>query len=307
MASDASSGSKTHGDTNGGQAAPRDATADAKPQSAALSGRTRLLGLIADPVAQARSPMLVNALLERRGAFGDFAMLPLQVASAGLAEAVAGLRHVASFAGAIVSMPHKEAIVPLLDGLGPEAQRVGAVNVVRRHDDGRLTGTTLDGEGFVAGLRHAGHRIDGRSFLLVGAGGAGAAIAFALARHRCASLRIENRTRPRAEFLAMRVRDAFPHADVRVGHEPGTRYDVAINATSLGMAAGDPLPMSDAMIDAAALIAECVVAMDVTPLLATAQARGKAVHRGVAMLEAQLELLLDFMGVAPSDAHPSRA
>jgi shikimate dehydrogenase len=181
------------------------------------------------------------------------------------------------------------------------------VNVVRRHDDGRLTGTTLDGEGFVAGLRHAGHRIDGRSFLLVGAGGAGAAIAFALARHRCASLRIENRTRPRAEFLAMRVRDAFPHADVRVGHEPGTRYDVAINATSLGMAAGDPLPMSDAMIDAAALIAECVVAMDVTPLLATAQARGKAVHRGVAMLEAQLELLLDFMGVAPSDAHPSRA
>ena len=204
-------------------------------------------------------------------------------------------------------MPHKESIVPLLDALGPEGQRVGAVNVVRRGDDGRLTGTTLDGEGFVAGLRQAGHRVDGASFLLAGAGGAGAAIAFALARHGSASLTIENRTRARAEFLAMRVRDTYPHADVRVGHRPGATYDVAINATSLGMAPGDPLPLSDAVLDAASLVAECVVTTDTTPLLAAARARGKAVHGGLAMLEAQLELLLDFMGAAPADASPSRA
>jgi len=93
--------------------------------------------------------------------------------------------------GAFVSMPHKAAIVPLLDELTPEARLVGAVNVVRRAADGRLIGTVLDSEGFVAGLRSAGHEVAGASYLLMGAGGAAAAIAFALAAHGCASLTID--------------------------------------------------------------------------------------------------------------------
>ena len=264
-----------------------------------ITGRTKLLGLIADPVAAARSPILANASLARRGRESEYVLLALQVADGDLAPVVAGLRRIATFAGAIVSMPHKETVVPLLDELSPEARLVGAVNVVRREEGGRLVGTTLDGEGFVAGLRAAGHEVAGRRVLLCGAGGAGAAIAFALVKHGCTALAIENRTRLRAEMLAARLADGFPYADVRVGVRPGDRWDVAVNATPLGMQDGDPLPMSDAMLDAAELVADCVVTRDATPLLEAARARGRAVQPGRAMLEAQMELLLAFMGVGP--------
>lgn len=264
-----------------------------------ISGRTRLLGLIADPLVGARSPSLANAALARRGRASEFVLLPLQVAADDLATVVAGLRRVGTFAGTIVSMPHKETVVPLLDELTPEARLVGAVNAVRRETDGRLAGTTLDGEGFVAGLSAAGHDVAGKRILLCGAGGAGAAIAFALVKHGCASLTIENRTRLRAELLATRIADVFPYAEVTIGHRPDATYDVAVNATSLGMHDGEPLPMNDEMIDAAALVAECVVTRDVTPLLAEARRRGRQTHGGLAMLDAQIELLLDFMGVGP--------
>ena len=159
-----------------------------------ITGATRILGLIADPVVQARSPVMANALLQRRGLFGTFVLLPMQVPVGALGDVVAALRHVQNFAGAIVSMPHKSEIVALLDELTPQARLVGAVNVITRTADGLLMGTMFDGEGFVAGLRSAGHEVEGACCLLVGAGGAAAAIAFALASHGCESLTITNRT-----------------------------------------------------------------------------------------------------------------
>jgi shikimate dehydrogenase len=240
---------------------------------------------------------MANALLQRRGQLGRFVLVPLHVSAAALGEVVAGLRQLQNFAGAIVSMPHKAAMAPLLDELTPEARLVGAVNVVRRAAEGRLAGTVLDGEGFVAGLRSTGHDVAGASCLLVGAGGAAAAIAFALARHGCASLAIANRTGTKATALAARLRDAFPAVRVAIGDGADACYDLAINATSLGMKPDDPLPMSDAVIERAALVAECVVAPETTPLLERAAAKRRAVHTGVPMLSAQMELLLRFMGV----------
>lgn len=264
---------------------------------AEITGRTRILGLIADPVAQARSPGLANALLRRRGRFGAFVLVPMQVPEGSLASVVAALRDVHNFAGAIVSMPHKAAIVPLLDELAPEARLVGAVNVFARTPDGRLAGNVLDGEGFVGGLRSAGHEPQGTACVLVGAGGAASAIAFALARHGCASLTITNRTAAKAAALAARVRAAFPGVQVRSGDLEDTRYDMAINATSLGMRENDALPMSDDVIERSDLVAECVLAPEMTRLLEVARAKGRRIHTGVPMLTAQMELLLRFMGV----------
>jgi len=262
-----------------------------------ITGRTRFLGLIAAPVVQARAPAMANALLAERGRFGAFVLLPLEVTAAGLADVTRALRHVASFAGAIVSMPHKTAIVPLLDDVTPEARLVGAVNVIRRTVDARLVGTVLDGEGFVAGLRGAGHEVAGRRCLLVGAGGAAAAIAVALAQHGCAALAIVNRTPAKAAALAERVRRAVPGVAVGVGDDPAARWDVAVNATSLGMRPDDPLPMSDDVLRRTALVAECVLAPETTALLARAAALGCRVHGGVPMLAAQMDLMLRCMGV----------
>lgn len=272
----------------------------------AISGRTRLLALIADPVVQARSPAMANALLEERGQRGAFVLVPMQVPAGALADVVVALRRVGNLAGAIVSMPHKSAIVPLLDELTPEAAMVGAVNVVRRMDGGRLIGTVMDGEGFVAGLRQAGHEVRGAACLLVGAGGAASAIAFALARSGCACLTIVNRTASRAADLAARVRAAFPAVQVRLGDAADARYDLAINGTSLGMKVGDALPMARDIVQRSTLIAECVIAPETTELLTLAAASGRAIHTGVPMLEAQMSLMLEFMGVDGASG-PGRA
>jgi len=269
------------------------------PDAGDITGATRLLALIADPVVQARSPAMANALLRRAGQLGAFVLVPMEVPSGALPEVVEAIRRIGNFAGAIVSMPHKTAIVSLLDELTAEAQQVGAVNVMRRAADGRLEGSVLDGEGFVSGLRSAGHEVAGRSCLLVGAGGAAAAIAFSLARHGCRSLAIENRTTARAVALATRLHSSFPALPVQTGDCADAVYDIAINATSLGMKPDDALPVGRDVIERSSLIAECVLAPEMTRLLLLAKDLGRVVHPGLPMLHAQMELLLRFMGVEP--------
>src|SRR4029450_6773066 len=116
----------------------------------------------------------------------------------------------------------------------------------RRAGGGRATdGNVLDGEGFVAGVGSAGRDGGGRSCLLVGAGGAASAIAFALATHGCGSLTIANRTSSKAASLCARVREACPQARVGIGDASEGAYDIVINATSLGMRPEDDLPVAE--------------------------------------------------------------
>ena len=209
-----------------------------------------------------------------------FVLVPMHVAADGLAECVAALRHVRNFGGAIVSMPHKTAIVRLLDELTPEARLVGAVNVIQRRADGGLVGTILDGEGFVGGLAREGHRVAGAHCLLAGAGGAASAVAFALAKHGCASLCIVNRTRRRPMNWRARVRRAFPAVRVVTDATSLRRIDIAVNGTSLGMQPDDALPFPDSVIERSALVAECVIAPEMTRLLQSrAAARQRDSHR----------------------------
>ncbi len=265
-------------------------------QTRPISGASRILGVVADPVSQARSPAMANALLQQRGLFGSFVLLPMHVAAAGFPAFMAGLRATQNFAGTIVSMPHKLVACDLVDELTPQARLVGAVNVVRRNADGGLLGTMLDGEGFVAGLARAGHMVQGADILLVGAGGAASAIAFALAKHGCASLCLLNRTPQRAQALAQRVSQAFPQVKVATQDHPTAHYHLGINGTSLGMKAGDELPLSASQVSRCEVLAECVLAPEMTQLLTLAASQGKTVHTGIPMLAAQMDLMLSFMG-----------
>lgn len=262
-----------------------------------FTGATRVIGLIADPIAQARAPGMLNALLESRGLLGPCVMVPLHFSPAALPGFIAALKTMHNLAGCVVSMPYKAMVADHLDALTPEGRLVGAVNLIRRDPDGQLTGTALDGEGMVAGLMKAGWRVEGADCLLAGAGGAAAAIAFALAKHGCRSLAIINRTADRAEALAGRVRAAFPKVRATCGIDPMAGFDIAINGTSLGMQAGDVLPFDPAVIERSSLVAECVIAPEMTALLKTAQTHGRAIHTGVPMLAAQLEMMLEFMNI----------
>jgi len=258
-----------------------------------ITGRTDLLVIIADPVAQARSPALVNAALATRER--DAVMVPLRVKAGDLEPVLAGLRAIHTFRGALVSMPHKTVLVDLLDEVLPEGRQVGACNVLRREPDGRLVGTMFDGEGFVGGLRAAGHHVGGKRVFLAGAGGAASGIAFAMGKHGAAALTIHNRTAAKATALAARVRAAWPALAVATGGPDPSDHDLVVNATSLGMQPGDALPLDVTRLTPGTVAAEVVIRPEPTPFLAEAAKRGCAVHHGEPMLAAQIDLAIDFM------------
>jgi shikimate dehydrogenase len=197
-----------------------------------ISGRTRLYLIIADPITQVKAPELLAPVFAEAG--HDGVCVPLHVSAADLPRVVASLRRVQNLGGFSVTVPHKEAMALLCDDLTPPAREAGAVNAIRREPDGRLLGAMFDGEGFVAGLRAAGHDLAGKRVFMAGAGGAANGIGFALARHGVAAITIVNRTESRAAALATRIAAAFPACVVHPFGTPGG-HDLAVNATALGL------------------------------------------------------------------------
>lgn len=258
-----------------------------------ISGNTRLFAILADPVAQVRTPQVLNDYFAARGV--DAILVPMHVAAENLEEVLGGLRRMKNLGGFIVTVPHKIAIARLCDALGPAAQAVGSVNTVRRTADGRLVGDMFDGAGFVGGLRSQGHDPEGKRALLVGAGGAASAIAFALSEAGASRVTVANRTRAKAEAVVEHVRRALPQADIGVGEADPRGYDMVVNGTSLGMRPDDPLPLDVARLEPRVLVAEIIMKPELTPLLEAARQRGCPVHYGRHMLDCQVELMARFM------------
>lgn len=208
-----------------------------------LSGSTRLLGVIGHPIRHTLSPQMHNAAFAASGL--DYVYLPMEVRPVDLAAAVGGARAL-GFRGFNVTMPHKEAILPLLDDLDRAAEVSGAVNTVVIEESG-LRGANTDVSGFVDACREAGVSLEEATVLVVGAGGAAAAIAVAALGEDARELRMINRSRSRAERLGERLRKAYPGAKVSVydGSDPRAAArgaHVLVNATYLGMKDDDPLP-----------------------------------------------------------------
>ena len=224
-----------------------------------LSGKTRLLGVIGHPIGHTLSPRMHNAAFAASGL--DYVYVPLDVRPEDLPEAVAGLGAL-GFRGFNVTMPHKEAILPLLEEVDGAARVSGAVNTVTIEDH-ILRGTNTDISGFAEACREVGVSFAGGRVLLVGAGGAAAAIAVAVLGEGASELRILNRSRWRADNLRDRLRWAYPEAAVSV-HDAGDPQraalgaDVIVNATYLGMKDGDPLPVPASCLEANTVVCDAV-------------------------------------------------
>ncbi|MFK0091893.1 shikimate dehydrogenase family protein [Pseudomonas sp. NPDC090592] len=256
---------------------------------AAISGTTRVFAILADPVAQVKSPQAVNRMASERGE--NSVLVPMQVAPADLARVVEGLRAVQSIGGFVVTVPHKSAVVDYCDTVSDAVRQVGAANVVTRSTDGRLHGHNLDGLGFVAGLRLGGIEPAGLSVYLAGAGGAACAIAFALAQAGVRSLTVYNRTPAKARQLLERLAEAYPGLATAVGTDNPSEHDLVVNATSLGMREGDALPCDASRLEAGQVVAEIIMEPALTPLLQAAKRQGCQTHPGVSMMEGQLEMI----------------
>ena len=261
-----------------------------------ITGATQVYLHLAHPSVHARTPQVMNAEFARRGV--NAVAVSADVAPVDLGEFARGLRGWRNLAGLSVTMPHKETLAAHVDELAGPAALIGAVNVVRREADGRLVAASTDGPGFVAGLRAAGHELSGRRVLLAGAGGAGRAVAFAVAGAGAASLTIANRTAVRADRLARDIAAAYPAMAVAAGPPDPAGHDVVINATSLGMQPGDPLPVLVGRLAPGTLVCDIVTRPVQTHLLREAAARGCVPHPGLPMLAGQVELILEFLGLS---------
>ena len=209
-----------------------------------LSGRTRLLGVIGHPVGHTLSPKMHNASFAATGL--DYVYVAMDVRPENLPEAVSGLRAL-GFRGFNVTMPHKETILSLLDEVDEAASLTEAVNTVVA-EEGELRGTNTDRNGFVEACAESGIGFEDARVLLIGAGGAAAAIAVTVLREGARELRILNRSRWRAEKLRDRLRGAYRGAAISLydatDPEGAARgADAVVNATYLGMKNEDPLPI----------------------------------------------------------------
>jgi shikimate dehydrogenase len=231
------------------------------------------------------SPAMQNAAFEALGL--DIAYVPFRVRPADLPPAVNGLRALA-MVGANITVPHKEAIVPLLDGISAEARALGAVNTVVRRGR-RLLGHNTDSGGFSAALGASGVQLAGRSAVLIGAGGAARAVVAALQRGRCRDITLINRTPERARRLVrqmQRPRRRLVTApwsaladDTLIG-----RADLIVNCTPLGLAGEHVDTLAYDAARPGCVFVDLVYGSAPTPFLRRAQRLGRPTVDGTGML-----------------------
>lgn len=260
------------------------------------SGATDLYVILGDPVAQVQAPGIFNDIFSR--AQRDAVMVALKVSAPNLASTFAGLKHIDNLRGISLAIPHKGPMLALVDDASEMARIVGATNAVRRSADGRWFADMFDGAGFVNGMTGAGHLIEGRNVLLVGAGGGGSAIAASLLQQGVALLRIADIDAARVNALVVRLAACWPgHVTAAKSADP-IGADIVINASPMGLQPGDPLPIDPSRLGADALVADIIMKPPETALLKAATARGNPTHRGILMFAGQIRPYAEFFGFA---------
>jgi shikimate dehydrogenase len=258
------------------------------------SGATRVIFIVGDPIAQVKSPHGVTESLRARRA--DAIVVPAHVKPADIETFFALAERMPNVDGIIVTVPHKFDAARLCAQVTPRARSIGAANVVRRHlgrSDGRWQADMCDGEGYVAGLRNAGCEPRGRRALLVGAGGAGSAIAHALVDAGVTALALHDADAARREALAAKLR-AYGALQPSLGSTDPSGFDLVINATPLGMKPGDALPVDASKLSRDTFVGDVVTVPAVPPLIEAARAAGCSTMTGAGMFEAVRDRMIDF-------------
>ncbi len=251
-----------------------------------ITGKTVLCGLIGDPIAHSLSPLMYNAAFQKLGL--DYVYVAFCVRAEELPAAVAGMRAL-HMRGWNVTMPHKVAVMPLLDGLDTRAQQFGAVNTVV-NDGGILKGYNTDADGFLRALQEGGVAPGGKRVVLLGAGGAARAIARVLVESD-ARLVIINRSLEHAEKLAGEISrisrqeiKALQLSEMNL-EKMLADADILVNTTSVGMVPGvDETPVPARLLRSSLVVNDIIPNPAQTRLLREAEAIGAHTISGVEML-----------------------
>ncbi|TWI31434.1 shikimate dehydrogenase family protein [Paracoccus sulfuroxidans] len=261
-----------------------------------IDGKTALYLVVGDPIAQVKSPGLYTDWCVAHGVNAVF--VPFQIDATEGAQVFDALRHVPNLGGLIVTIPFKPLAADQCQVLSPRARAAGAANVIRPIGDGQWAGDALDGVGCVAALRARDTEIRGTTVQLVGAGGAGASVAAALAEAGAARLAVDDLDAGRAADLASRLRREFPGVEASTGRLDPQEVTIFVNASPAGMAEGDPLPISPDAFGPGKLLVEMIMQPARTRLLEAAEAAGGAVVPGREVLDGQVAETLRFFNLS---------
>jgi shikimate dehydrogenase len=270
-----------------------------------ITGRTEIVAHLGYPTESFTAPMIYNPWFAHRGI--DAVVVPMAVKAADYAAFLNPLFRLGNIRGALVTMPHKVTTVGLLDAVSVAVEVAGSCNAVLRRPDGSLYGDMFDGVGFTRAAGRLGFDFAGADCLVVGAGGVGSAIAAAIAAEGPGSIALFDLREAAAEGLATRLRRHYPEVPVRLAGNDPAGYRLVVNATPLGMAAGDPLPFAPERIDPGALVGDVVLGAGTTTLLQEAARRGCRTLVGTDMLFEQIPAYLEFFGYGSATPDELRA
>lgn len=241
----------------------------------------------------------MTRLFAERG--DDAIVVPMHVKSADLPPLFGALHGVGNLGGILVTVPHKRMAAGLCASATDRARFVGSVNVVRRQGAG-WHGDNTDGIGYLDGAAREGFDVAGKRALLVGCGGAGAAIAFEILLRGAAQLALHDIDDARRDEIQAKLTRRFP-GKVLIGDADPSGFDLIANATPLGMREGDPPPVDISKLRPEQFVACVVTEPAVTPMIAAARARGCRTMTGAGMFDAQAGTLADFLQCNTDDAN----
>lgn len=250
---------------------------------------TRVYGIFGDPVHYSLSPMIHNALFHDLGINAIYTAFHVKKESLGLAfEAIRALE----IPGVNITIPHKEAAAHFVDEIPEDLDRcVGALNTVVNRN-GKLFGYNTDGKGFLTALHEElSFDPEGKTALVIGAGGAARGVVFALAQAHAEKILVYNRTWERAEGLGAYLEKHFPETEIQIPRSLGAFQKenpaLVVNATSCGMRETDPLPIDLASLSGSPSVYDLVYTPAETKFIKLARKMNFPCAGGLGMLAAQ--------------------
>lgn len=262
-----------------------------------ITGKTKIFPIVGDPIETVVSPPAVNSWFSDQGL--DAVMTPLEIPAHALPGFWNLLRGSSTFLGCSVTYPHKRAAFAAVDRRTARANRLGALNTIRRDADGSLSGEATDGLALCKAIIETGGTIAGRSACVIGAGGgAGLAIVDALCEAGIGAVMLEETDSERCRGAERLVREHWPA--VRLSEFAG-HASLLVNATTLGSTPNDPMPFLTEAIAQADCVCD-VVGRRNTRLVRTARGLGRTVVDGRAMGRSQAQSQMPFVVASREEA-----
>ena len=257
-----------------------------------VNGKTRVYGIVGDPIEQVRSPEMVTWEMQKRD--HNAVLIPMHIAQDEFDTVMPHIMRMRNLDGLIFTIPFKAQAIALAKSLGPQAAQIGAINALKKHNNGAWSGEIFDGIGCVEAFRQKGITLQDKRLQLIGLGGAGSAICVALAYEKPKLLRLFDIHPQTTERMAKMVNSISPQTVVEVGLPHAEGIDILLNASPVGMLSDARLPLAVEQFKKELIVFDAIVMPENTPLLSLAQDCGCQVVRGREMMLGQISKIVDY-------------